>query len=74
MNFANYRFILQHSSDLDTEQGRQRFVTAARNLRGFVAAPTPYEQMLLDQFVRGNLTFDQVQAFQEKQRLLLSAY
>ncbi|MGI4865453.1 MAG: hypothetical protein ACRYFZ_16135 [Janthinobacterium lividum] len=51
-----------------TEQERKRLVTGALNLTaGTSLAPKPYERMLLDQFVRGNLTIDQVLDFLERQ-------
>lgn len=53
----------QHSSPLDTEPGRQRLVTAALNLtQGTTLAPKAYKRMLLDHFVRGTLTLDEVLA------------
>ena len=53
----------QHASPLDTESGRQRLVTAALNLtQGTALAPKAYERMLLDHFVRGILTLDEVLA------------
>jgi len=69
MDFTNYRFMLQHCSDLDTEQGRQRFITLAGRISSPPYVLTSYEQMLLDQYVRGNLSFDQVQDFEKNQKL-----
>ncbi|GAB3244304.1 hypothetical protein GCM10027346_41860 [Hymenobacter seoulensis] len=58
----------QHRDLLDTEHGRQRLVTVALRLaEGTRLMPQPYERMLLDQFVRGNLTLDQVTAYLEAQ-------
>jgi hypothetical protein len=46
---------------LATEQGRQCLVTAALQLtEGTTLAPGAYEQLLLGQFVSGELTIDQV--------------
>ena len=51
----------QSSSALTTEQGRRRLVAAALNLtQNTPLQPREYERMLLDQFVRGTLTLDQV--------------
>ena len=51
----------QPSSPLGTEKSRRRLVAAALNLtQGTPLAPNQYEQMLLDQFIRGTLTLDQV--------------
>lgn len=62
------RHLRQHASPLDTEPGRQRLVTAALDLaQGTALAPKPYERMLLDQFVRGNLTLDDVLAHLDAQ-------
>jgi hypothetical protein len=48
---------------LDTEQGRQRLVLLAINLTENTAlAPQEQERGLLAQFVRGDLTIDQVLA------------
>ena len=56
------------ASLLDTEHGRQRLVTAAlRIAEGTRLMPKQYERMLLDQFVRGNLTLDEVVARLEVQ-------
>jgi hypothetical protein len=47
-----------------TEQNRLRAVNLALSLtRDTKLAPQPYEQMLLGQFVRGELTIDQVLTF-----------
>jgi len=55
------KHVSPQASPLDTESGRQRLVTVALNLtRGTALAPEAYEQMLLDQFVRGVLTLDEV--------------
>lgn len=44
-----------------TEQGRRRLVTVALNIvKGTALEPKEYERMLLEQFVHGNLTIDQV--------------
>ncbi len=57
------RWLHQQSALPATEAGRRRVVDGALNLtRGTPLAPPPYERMLLDQFVRGNLTIDQVLA------------
>lgn len=51
----------QQSNLLTTERGRQWLVTAALNIvDGTSLAPKQYEKMLLDQFVLGDLTIDQV--------------
>jgi len=51
-----------------TEQGRQRLVTVAlRIAHGTPLMPKAYERMLLDQFVRGNLTLGEVLARLEAQ-------
>ena len=56
------------ASLLDTEHGRQRLVTVAlRVAEGTRLMPKQYERMLLDQFVRGNLTLDEVVARLEVQ-------
>lgn len=53
---------------LDTAHGRQRLLTAVLNLvHGTRLEPQAYERMLLDQFVRGELTIEQVQAQLEVQ-------
>ncbi|SMB81467.1 hypothetical protein SAMN00120144_4300 [Hymenobacter roseosalivarius DSM 11622] len=53
---------------LTTEHGRQRLVTAAlRMAQGGHLMPKAYERMLLDQFVRGTLTLDEVIACLEAQ-------
>jgi hypothetical protein len=53
---------------LRTTQGRQRALTAALNItRGTVLAPMEYEQQLLNQFVSGELTIDDVLALLEAQ-------
>lgn len=53
---------------LADEQGRRRLVTVALNIaQGTPLAPKQYERMLLDQFVRGALTLDEVAALLEKQ-------
>jgi len=58
----------QKEALLDTVHGRQRLVTAALHLvEGTRLMPKQYERMLLDQFVRGNLTIDQVIARLEVQ-------
>lgn len=50
-----------YSSLLDTEQARQRMVTAALEFTQHTAvAATAYERLLLEQFVRGVLTIDEV--------------
>lgn len=49
------------ASLLGTAHGRQRLVTVALRLaHGTALAPGPYECRLLDQFVRGLLTLDEV--------------
>ena len=54
---------------LETEQGRQRLVTAALKLTENTAlAPREYERMLLDQFVHGELTIDEVIGCLENQQ------
>lgn len=51
----------QQASWLNTEHGRQRLVTVALNIaHGTPLMPKAYERMLLDQFVRGNLTLEEV--------------
>jgi hypothetical protein len=46
---------------LSTEQSRQRIVRATLDfVSGTALYPSRYEQFLLVQFVRGNLTIDQV--------------
>lgn len=58
----------QKEALLDTVHSRQRLVTAALQLvEGTRLMPKQYERMLLDQFVRGNLTIDQVIARLEVQ-------
>ncbi|MFD2786190.1 hypothetical protein [Hymenobacter rubripertinctus] len=53
----------QQSSLPATEAGRRRLVNGAlHQTRHTPRAPRPYERMLLDQFVRGNLTIAQVLA------------
>ncbi|HEX8424694.1 hypothetical protein [Hymenobacter sp.] len=52
---------------LATVQGRQRLVMTALNLtRDTALAPIPSELHLLEQFVRGNLTLDQIVACLEE--------
>jgi hypothetical protein len=59
----------QDSSILASEQGRQRVLkTALRITENTAIAPDEYERMLLDQFVVGQLTIDQVLAQLEAQR------
>ncbi len=61
MNPSPSLLLNQQASLLDTEHGRQRLVTAALNIvHGTRLMPQEYERMLLDQFVRGNLTLDEV--------------
>ena len=51
----------QHASVLGTEQARRRAVLIALSLsENTPLAPQAYERMLLDQFIRGELTLDQV--------------
>ncbi|AMR25453.1 hypothetical protein A0257_22435 (plasmid) [Hymenobacter psoromatis] len=58
----------QQCSWPNTEHGRKRLVTVALNItQGTRLMPKPYEQMLLDQFVRGNLTLDEVLAHLDAQ-------
>ncbi|HEX8328797.1 MAG TPA: hypothetical protein VF629_14750 [Hymenobacter sp.] len=53
----------QVDSVLASEQGRQRVLKAAlRITENTPIAPNDYERMLLDQFVVGQLTIDQVVA------------
>lgn len=48
---------------LTTEQGRRQAVAfALRFAQGTALAPTPYEQVLLNCFVRGELTLDELEA------------
>ncbi|MVN77040.1 hypothetical protein GO988_11955 [Hymenobacter sp. HMF4947] len=55
-----------YPSILATEQARQRMVTAALEFTQPTAlAATAYERWLLDQFVRGALTIDEVLAHLE---------
>lgn len=57
------------NSVLASEQGRQRLLkTALRITENTAIAPDAYERMLLDQFVVGQLTIDQVLAQLEAQR------
>lgn len=61
-------YLHQQSSPLNTEHGRQRMVTVALNIAcGTYLMPKAYERRLLDQFVRGNLTLDEVTARLEAQ-------
>jgi hypothetical protein len=65
----SFSYYLSSKSILhSTEQERKRLVTMAL---GLVAspplAPKPYERMLLEQFVRGNLSIDQVLTHLEHQ-------
>jgi len=63
-----------HSSQADavdaalaTEQARRRFVdNALKFTDGTPLAAGPYERQLLDQFVRGELTIEQVLAYLEE--------
>ena len=51
----------QQPAPFATEHNRQRAVTFALALtRDTRLAPAPYEQMLLERFVRGEMTIDQV--------------
>lgn len=51
----------KHSVVLGTEQGRRRAVLVALSLsENTPLAPHPYERLLLEQFIRGELTLDQV--------------
>jgi len=51
----------EHASVLGTEQGRRRAVLLALSLsENTPLAPHPYEQLLLEQFVRGELSLEQV--------------
>lgn len=53
---------------LDNEHGRQRLVTVALNIaQGTALMPKPYERQLLDQFVRGVLTLDEMIAYLDAQ-------
>lgn len=53
--------VASQPSLLETEQGRQRLVATALNLTENTAiAPTEHERMLLAQFVRGEMTIDDV--------------
>ncbi len=61
-------WLRQQSALLATEAGRRRLVDGAVNLTLHTRlAPPPYERMLLDQFVRGTLTIDQVLALLDAQ-------
>jgi hypothetical protein len=54
-------------SALATEQARRRFVdNALKFTDGTPLAAGPYERLLLDQFVRGELTIDQVLVYLEE--------
>ena len=54
-------WISQHSSVLGTEQARRRAVLLALSLsENTPLAPYPYEKILLEQFVRGELTLTEV--------------
>jgi hypothetical protein len=53
----------QDTSILASERGRQRLLTAAlRITENTSIAPNDYERRLLDQFVEGQLTIDEVVA------------
>jgi hypothetical protein len=59
----------QSTSVLDTEVGRQRLVTTALKLTENTAiAPKLYERSLLEKFVAGTLTIDEVIALLEGQQ------
>ncbi len=61
MNPAPSLPLNQQASLLDTAHGRQRLVTAALNIvHGTRLMPQAYERLLLDQFVRGNVTLYEV--------------
>jgi len=63
MKAPSSALVVPSASLLDTEPGRQRLVTVALNItQGTALAPEAYERMLLDQFVRGVLTLDEVLA------------
>jgi hypothetical protein len=50
------------------KQRRQQLVTLALNLTAdTILAPQAYERILLDQFMEGDLTIDQVLALLERQ-------
>lgn len=52
-----------HAPSLTTEQDRRRAVAfALRFACGTHLDPTPYERVLLDCFVRGELTLDELEA------------
>ncbi len=54
---------MPEGSLLATAQGRQRLLTTVLRLtKGTPLEPQAYEQQLLGQFVRGDLTIDQVLA------------
>ena len=53
--------MVENDSLLTTEQGRRRMVSVIlRITKGTGIKPEVYERMLLDQFVRGELTDDHV--------------
>ena len=53
--------MVDNDSLLTTQGGRRRMVEVILKItKGTRIEPKPYEQMLLDQFVRGELTVDHV--------------
>ncbi len=61
-------YLLMSASPLATEQSRQRLVKAVIAFtEGTALFPQAYEQQLLDQFVRGRLTIDEVVYYLEAQ-------
>jgi hypothetical protein len=53
--------LLKKGLDLSTNEGRRLLVTRAQNLTAdSTLAPGPHELSLLDQFVLGQLTIEQV--------------
>jgi len=68
MNPSYSNSINSASSILATQQGRQRLVRAVLSFtEGTPLYPASYEQLLLDQFVQGWLTIDEVASRLDKQ-------
>jgi hypothetical protein len=69
MQASTSLFVSQQTHQCTTAQQRQRLVTMALGLAaGTPLAPKDYERMLLDEFVRGNLSIDQVLTRLERQK------
>jgi len=61
MNYTYHALKPVQASSLATEQSRQRLVEAVISFtQGTSIFPEPYERQLLDQFVRGRMTIDEV--------------